>query len=119
MATKHSSEVESTALAANDLAQTLKALAAPQRLRILALLGDSQLGASELSAALGLSRAQVRRNLRARCRPGESLLGRCWVAYTTSTLGWLRDSSRYGCNFGTPQVLATVRNPRSHAGVAS
>lgn len=70
MATKHSSEVESTALVSNDLAQTLKTLAAPQRLQILALLGDRQLGASELSAALGLSRTQVRRNLRALLETG-------------------------------------------------
>lgn len=26
--------------------------------------------------------------------PGESLLGRCWAAYTTSTSGWLRDPSQ-------------------------
>lgn len=70
MATKHSSEVESTALVSNDLAQTLKTLAAPQRLQILALLGGRQLSASELSAALGLSRTQVRRNLRALLETG-------------------------------------------------
>ena len=39
--------------------------------------------------------------------PGESLLGRCWADYITSTSGWLLDQFRYGCNFGTPQpVLA-------------
>ena len=44
-----------------------------------------------------------------RCGPGESLLGRCWAAYTMSTSGWLRDRSRYGCNFGTPQRSRRVR----------
>ena len=70
MATEHSSEVESTALVSNDLARTLKTLAAPQRLQIVGLLGDRQLGASELSAALGLSRAQVGRHLRALLKTG-------------------------------------------------
>ena len=43
-----------------------------------------------------------------RCSPGESLLGRCWVAFTTSTSGWLLDPSRYGCSFGTPQPVPGV-----------
>lgn len=47
-----------------DLAQTLKALAVPQRLRLLALLRQGELGVSELSAALRLSRPQVYRHLR-------------------------------------------------------
>ena len=67
---KRSSAAESAVLASTDLAHTLKTLAAPQRLRILALLGDRELGASELSGALGLSRAQVRRHLRALLETG-------------------------------------------------
>ena len=31
----------------------------------------------------------------ASCRSA-ALLGRCWVAYITSTSGWLRDPPRYG-----------------------
>ncbi len=62
---KRSSAAEGTRSASDDLARTLKALAAPQRLQILALLGDREMGASELSAALGLSRSQVHSHLRA------------------------------------------------------
>ena len=36
------------------------------------------------------------------------MLARCWVAYTTSTNGWLHDLSRYGCDFGTPQRLTLL-----------
>lgn len=62
---KRLSATESGLLANPALAQTLKALTAPPRLQILALLGDRELAASELSAALALSRAQVLRHLRA------------------------------------------------------
>ena len=51
-----------------------------------------------------------------RCRSGESLLGRCWAAYTTSTSGVLRDPSRYGCIVGTPQGTSqpTPAPPHAH-----
>ena len=33
------------------------------------------------------------------------MLGRYWATYASSTSGWLRDQSRYGCNIGNPQLI--------------
>ncbi len=66
-----------------------------------------QLAEAGLIAPLVSRLPQVRLPRLVRPAPGESSLGRCWAAYTMSTSGWLRDPSRYGCNFGTPQVSET------------
>jgi transposase InsO family protein len=45
-----------------------------------------------------------------------SLPIQCWVAYTTSTNGWLHDLSRYGCDFGTPQCSGSGARPHRQFG---